>query len=127
LHLEGTLLALAAPRRSEPEHKTLLTCVIRHNLRESYWDLRAFPGTAKAYQSQRSWRTRPSKTAYRLVIHPEQSANLGETFPCITSPLRLLLLMRRQLVLPAEPHSPCHGSSSSLSGPSQDQRTFKLC
>jgi len=23
LHLEGTLLALAAPRRSEPEHKTL--------------------------------------------------------------------------------------------------------
>lgn len=53
LHLEGTLLALAALRRSEPEHKALLVCVIRHNLRESYWDLRAFPGTTKAYQSQR--------------------------------------------------------------------------
>jgi len=38
-------------------------------------------GAAKAYQSQRSWRTRPSKTAHRLVIHPEQPANLGETFP----------------------------------------------
>jgi hypothetical protein len=48
------------------------SCLRDSPQRELYLDLSTgFSGAAKASQSQRSWRTRLSKTAYRLVIHPD--------------------------------------------------------
>jgi hypothetical protein len=53
------------------------SCLLIRDLRESCWDLSTgFSGRLKPTKASETWRTRPSKTAYRLVIHPEQLANL---------------------------------------------------